>query len=183
MHRPLLYERHSFLFSLPFLLSYINQGIKKNGGSEKWLLFWGKTLFPYFDGFSGNTSYNYTFDFNIHDACLILRRIMDCIIRGTKKSYLLGFDISSSKLFMFFNIPQNWKQIFERKQLRHISRHNFSLLKEKNIFSEAASSAWGRLKDQKLSSLKKYPTSKITSLGQYRGKIKNFDYFFILYYF
>ena len=35
---------------------------------------------------------------------------------------------------MFFNIPQNLKQIFERKQLRPISRHDFSLLKEKKYF-------------------------------------------------
>ena len=127
----------------------INIGwIKKNGGSEKWRLFLGKTRFPFFDGYSGNISHNYTFNFNIHDACLILRHILDCFIRGTKKSYLLGIDISSSRLIMFFNIPQNWRQIFERKQLRHISRHNFSLLKEKNIFYEAASSARGRWKSR-----------------------------------
>ena len=105
-----------------------------NGGSKKWRLYWDKTLFPYFDGYNGNISHNYTFNFNIHDACLILRRILDCFIRGTKKSYLLGIDISSSRLIMFFNIPQNLKQIFERKQLRPISRHRFSLLKEKKYF-------------------------------------------------
>ena len=169
---------------LVFNKSIINIGwIKKNGGSEKWRLFWGKTLFPYFDGYSGNTSQNYTFNFNIHDACLILRRILDCFIRGTKKSCLLGIDISSSRLIMFFNIPQNWKQIFERKQLRPISRHNFSLLKEKKYIFWGCLLGLRSLKNQKLSSLKKYPTSKITSLGQYRGKIIFFYYFLILYYF
>ena len=38
-----------------------------------------------FDGYSGNTSHNYTFNFNINDACLILRRILNYFIRGTKK--------------------------------------------------------------------------------------------------
>ena len=39
----------------------------------------------YFDGYSGNISLNYTFNFNIHDACLILRRFLDYFIRGRKK--------------------------------------------------------------------------------------------------
>ena len=49
-----------------------------------------------------------TFNFNIHDgAWIILRPILDCFNRGTKKGYLLDFNISSSRLIMFFNIPQN----------------------------------------------------------------------------